>query len=71
MLLSLSRRARSLSKEATSVPDIPGLTGSSIAADKAPHGLQGRLSRQGGSKPVHAKKMEAPRAYGPRISAQG
>lgn len=68
-LLRLSRAAEALSKLAEPAPVLPG----NLLAEpeeSVAHGTQGRLLRPavGG---VGLKKLEGPRAYGPRLKLPG
>lgn len=68
MLLRASRIAGSLSKEAASVPGIPGLAGEGGAhlLNAAPAGTEGRLQNLAAPR-AKLKEFQASRAYAPRI----
>lgn len=71
-LLRASSLARELTKRATHVPDIPGLTGGTTPLSAHANGVEGRLqydthsSRDKNPKP---RRMQAKRAYGPRVKS--
>lgn len=68
-LLKASRVSGALTKLSASVPPIPGLTGANGTAPvlpSRPAGTEGRLQQTALVK-NKLRKMEASRAYGPRI----
>jgi len=63
-----SRVAGALSKEAASVPGLPGLAGEGGATllESNPAGTEGRLQNLAAPR-AKLKQMQAPRAYAPRL----
>jgi hypothetical protein len=67
-LIRASRIAGVLSKEAASVPGLPGLAGEggALLLKANPAGIEGRLQNLAAPR-AKLKHMQAPRAYAPRL----